>query len=658
MRSLLLAIVVASTTAACTSSRQMATGGDGDGDSTVGGGDGDGDLGEGDGDGDLGDSDLGDGDGDGDLGDGDGDPGDGDGDGDAPPPTCNCGAFGDCERAPGGGELCNCQTGYVPQTRYGPCVEDLDCVDLEAIECRASYGGNTGAGNGILLSATYCSGRPYALRSDDLVVEERSGDAAFDLIDPDESLARVVPAATTPRVYFTVDISASVTADAATLMAVAEGMKHVLTRLAQQGSQFRVAVYLFDGSWYPYEFIPESTDLATIAAQLDTLHLQRGTDPTSTTVFGAVRSTLQRLERSIRLEFLASAMGTLGTGTLVVISEGDDRANHVAQADVEALIDSSTVRVVTVGVGEAIDHATLRSLGRDGYHRADTPDSSAAAFTAVADGIETFENSLAFVGHCASARSGQATTRIGVAGSSGSKASCEFDASAYPGGCGSNSLTRESTVGCLLPSGMPRECGGLLACGTCPPGECCSAGSCVSPTVRTVGEACATERHCESAVQCTGSPDAMTCEPSSFSAGDACDPGNVCDAGVLACESDDSVNYSCVDALAVGYSCGRAEDCISLHCGPRPPATAGPGMCLPVARMFESCRPGAVCEHGTYCETGIEDDVCTPQRLAGRACSSDSMCRSGRCTAGSCDYSAQCLFDFNLDIGPELYVLQ
>jgi len=614
----------------------------------------------------------------GDPGDGDGAGGDGDSssDGDAavdddgltevnypidfdPPDasvgTCDCGVHGECVLGDDNTLACECVKGYVASDPLGPCEEDLNCVELRGLECRSVWGGNTGAGNGILISSSYCSGRPFTeVLTEELIVEEKEGNNAFKVISPTESFARVIPRETKPHLYFAVDISSSIASTPENLPAIAEGIQGLLDRIEQFSDDFRVAVYLFDGSWYLYEYVPETTELDDVRVKLDKLHEQTGVDPSSSNVFGAISTVIDRIERSFRLKMLTSWMGALNTGTVVVISDGDDRARRVTQAAVEEKIDDTQVKVISIGLGDEAEFPILASLGRDGSFNADSPERLTEAFEAIADRLESFDQSLKFIGYCAGARAGTATVKVSLSGKPGAEVACTFNADNNQGGCGPDTLDPASDSGCFLPDGMPRQCGGLLACGLCPPGNCCSLGRCVAPSARTLGQPCATGRHCEYGLTCKEDMGDKTCQQETPVEDDMCEKDGVCISGVLACESLDLVEYWCEPARPVGWTCDRYEDCESLNCAPLPPATTGQRYCLPVARMFERCNNSAECEPGSYCK----DNKCASQRLSGNSCGGDRECRSGFCLNGQCAYSSSCLFDFELDIGTEIHNLQ
>lgn len=561
---------------------------------------------------------------------------------------CDCGVFGECGVNAEGELACECVKGYVANDLLGPCVEDLSCVELKTLTCRAVWGGNVGAGNGILLSASYCSGAPFDLSTDDLVLDEQTQGNTYQPLT--ESHAQVIPRDTTAHLYFAIDISGSITDDPQNLIGVATAIQALLDRAASFTAKFNVSIFLFDGSQYLYEYVPETKDLDAVRLKLDKLHEQRGVDDVSSNVFGAFQSTINRIERSFELKALASRFGVLNTGAVIVISEFQDNANRVSQAAVQKAIDNTAVKVMTIGIGEEVIFPVMASLGRDGSFNADSPENLTAAFTDIGDRLESFEGSLAYIGYCAAARAGVATTRVSLASKPGAVATCTFDASQNLMGCNVNTLNPGTVEGCLLPDGTERKCGGLLACGMCEGGQCCSAGRCIDPILRTVDEVCATERHCEEALTCAGG----VCQQDTPVLTDACQAGGVCSPGILACEADDpklpSI-ASCVEARTVGQSCDRIEDCASLNC----PIPAGPDrMCLPVARMFEGCRDNAICEPGSYC-TG---NICQPQKFSGNACANNAECRSGSCMNKFCAYSQECLFGFDLDIGEELHTLE
>src|SRR5215471_12180962 len=122
----------------------------------------------------------------------------------------------------------------------------------------------------------------------------------------------------------------------------------------------KVAVYGFDGSPQLYQLVGFSTGPG-VAAGIARLGSFKPRDP-STNLNGAVVEALHVLDHR-----LASVDTPLSFGTLVIFTDGTDRAHRVKRADLHKELDARQhLDILVIGVGAEIDEHELSSIGTDG----------------------------------------------------------------------------------------------------------------------------------------------------------------------------------------------------------------------------------------------------------------------------------------------------
>jgi hypothetical protein len=165
----------------------------------------------------------------------------------------------------------------------------------------------------------------------------------------------------------------------------------------------KVAVYAFDGSPQIRQIAGFSSSGATA---LDQLTLYKARDP-STNLNGAVLEGLKVLDRQI-----ASAPTPLAFGTLVVFTDGTDRAGRVTRDKLHEQLDAAKVDVIVMGVGAEIDADELRAVGRNGAIVSKDRNQIASSFTAAAARVEGASKRYYLLGYCSPARAGEHMLRI------------------------------------------------------------------------------------------------------------------------------------------------------------------------------------------------------------------------------------------------------
>ena len=560
--------------------------------------------------------------------------------------TCgevNCGLHGDCVESDKGDASCVCDHGYVANgtAQDGICVEDKTCIDARLLECRFQHGGSAVA---LHVSLQYCSGNPYtSLDVKDLTVEEK-GNEDFQELLPNESSATIIPHDFVAQIYVVVDVSNSIR-DSNVLDDVGKGLQTLLDQLEKAGGDYRFSVFLFDGSADLYEFIKDTDDLAAARKTLGMLNSQTGADPSSSNVYGAVIEGIRKLDRARSLRQIVNDYGILTTGTLIVVSDGDDRASLRTFKDVQDTVNNTVESVITVGLGDVANYPKLTQIGRDGSFSAQQPELIGAAFEQIAQRINDYGKSQYLVGYCSPKRTGQFAARVGVRGLDFERPQCTFSADSFVAGC--NAAVFDPAKYCA-----GSQCGGVIGCGECQAGSCCAAGQCQAPTTLNVDDTCGQEWLCPDGTTCSSE----TCK-ATVVAGSSCDAAtNLCDLGVTYCAAppplmpgDPPAAPMCMTSKALSDPCKEQKECQSGHCGAPPEdPLALDKVCLFGHEMYQGCSDDGACERGAYCEGKT---LCKAQNPA--PCSTNAQCATGKCDtlasgAKLCAASAQCYFPLEL----------
>jgi hypothetical protein len=192
----------------------------------------------------------------------------------------------------------------------------------------------------------------------------------------------------------------------------------------------RVAVYAFDGRTEIVKVSDFSSRGSTVAAGASRLDSFQSRDP-STNLNGAVVEGLQVLDQR-----LARADAPLRFGTLVVFTDGSDRASRVTRDQLAEALDQTEHEVLVIGVGSEINSGELGSIGRSGVIITKNRAEIASAFEQAADRIEAASRRYYLLGYCSPARAGkhEVTIEATVDGKSGTL-SYEFDATGFRPDC-------------------------------------------------------------------------------------------------------------------------------------------------------------------------------------------------------------------------------
>ncbi len=170
------------------------------------------------------------------------------------------------------------------------------------------------------------------------------------------------------------------------------------------GKYQKLAVYAFDGS-------PHLTPIAGFGASnvqggIEGLSVFRPRDP-STNLNGAIVEALRVLDRQ-----MDQAHVPLRFGTLVVFTDGTDRAHRVPAETVRKALDDTGMDVYAIAVGGEVNDREVRQIGRSGTFTSKDRNDISRGFEEIARRIEGYSKRYYLLSYCSPARAGQHDVEI------------------------------------------------------------------------------------------------------------------------------------------------------------------------------------------------------------------------------------------------------
>jgi von Willebrand factor type A domain len=196
------------------------------------------------------------------------------------------------------------------------------------------------------------------------------------------------------------------------------------------GPYQKVAISFFDGS-------PHLTPVVgfggNVRAGIHTLATRRPKDP-STNLNGAVIEGVKVLHHQME-----NAPVPLRFGTLVVFTDGTDRAHRASPEDVSHALDSAGFETYVIGVGQEVDRGQLSRIGRSGTFASQNRADIQRGFDEVGARIEASSKRYYLLSYCSPSRAGQHQVEI-EAVAHGRRGSLKrpFDASGFGPNCDPN----------------------------------------------------------------------------------------------------------------------------------------------------------------------------------------------------------------------------
>lgn len=191
-----------------------------------------------------------------------------------------------------------------------------------------------------------------------------------------------------------VDMSGSIVGSG-DLPAVVESASAFAERLAPYQ---KVALYTFDGSPHVRPVVGFG---GNVRAAVSSLLSYRPRDP-STNLNGAVVEAVRILAHQ-----MDSAPQPLRFGTLVVFTDGTDRAHRVSGDEVRKLLDVAQFDTFAIGVGSEIDDRELRAIGRSATFASRDRADVARGFEEIGRRIEAASKKFYLLSYCSPSRAGE-----------------------------------------------------------------------------------------------------------------------------------------------------------------------------------------------------------------------------------------------------------
>jgi hypothetical protein len=196
------------------------------------------------------------------------------------------------------------------------------------------------------------------------------------------------------------------------------------------GPYQKVAVYTFDGS-------PHITPVVgfggNVRAGVGALGTRRPRDP-STNLNGGVIEGVKVLSQQ-----MDHAPVPLRFGTLVVFTDGTDRAHRASPEDVQKSLDGAGFETYVIGVGQEVDSHQLSKIGRSGTFASQNREDVQKGFDEVAARIEASSKRYYLLSYCSPSRAGAHDVQVeanahGTAG----RLQYHFDAGGFGPNCDPN----------------------------------------------------------------------------------------------------------------------------------------------------------------------------------------------------------------------------
>ena len=197
----------------------------------------------------------------------------------------------------------------------------------------------------------------------------------------------------------------------------------------------KMGIYWFDGEDELHELEPITSDIWELKAAINSITPNISTD-NSTDLYGAVIKAATKAK--VVLADLQD-MNITAAASVVIFTDGQDRANRYARADAYAAVTSSPqgISYFTLGVGNEINPVDLQTIGKSGYASAEKIDDLSKIFGQIAYLVGNEANSYYLFEYCSPIRNGSNNGLIieTYKGNSVGYIEATFDATGFTGGC-------------------------------------------------------------------------------------------------------------------------------------------------------------------------------------------------------------------------------
>lgn len=303
----------------------------------------------------------------------------------------------------------------LPNPLDGPCSS----LDLEVVDDASAAPANVAA-----KVRVSCDGRALGRRLDPSAFEISEEGEVLSAYEAERVISPVSRDAS-EVVLLALDLSGSVTRS---------GLRDELVLATRQlvaalDPQQEVGIFGFDGRAELVPFTGFTAERAALEKALDRV-AEAPTVDDSTNLFGAVVDAVERLDEEVDLR------GGLTHGTLVVFTDGTDRAGRTSRRDLENTMLSTDHAAFAIGVGAEIDEEILETIGHTAHVVARDASALGPAFADIGDKVRAAAETDYLVSYCSPARAGSRTLGITVRqGDLEDDVSISFQADGFGPGC-------------------------------------------------------------------------------------------------------------------------------------------------------------------------------------------------------------------------------
>jgi hypothetical protein len=197
------------------------------------------------------------------------------------------------------------------------------------------------------------------------------------------------------------------------------------------GPYQKVAVYTFDGSPHVTQVVGFG---GNVRGGVSSLASRRPRDP-STNLNGAVIEGVRVLTQQ-----MDHAPVPLRFGTLVVFTDGTDRAHRANPDDVQRSLDGAGFETYVIGVGQEVDKRQLSRIGRSGTFASQNRADIQKGFDEIGARIEASSKRYYLLSYCSPSRAGEHEVEIeAVAHGTAGRMRYRFNAAGFGPNCDPNS---------------------------------------------------------------------------------------------------------------------------------------------------------------------------------------------------------------------------
>ncbi|MCC6749695.1 MAG: VWA domain-containing protein [Deltaproteobacteria bacterium] len=265
------------------------------------------------------------------------------------------------------------------------------------------------------------------------------------LVSPFESKQTILnpEVAVSHYVLLLVDLSGSIT-ESGSLPALTSAVSAFVERVSKS-QVVQIAVYGFDGSPKLTPLVGFTRQGLAVSSAMSWLTGRKAKDP-STNLNGAIVEGVSVLEKQV-----SKSNMPLRFATMVVFTDGTDRAHRVAWEKVEEKVDQAQVNLYAIGLGAELSEDHLSKIGRAGYVKAERQEDMNKAFEEMATKIESAGRKYYLLSYCSPSRAGTHRLRVEATTKEGSgDLSREFKAEGFGPNCDPNQKPNFSPTRILI----------------------------------------------------------------------------------------------------------------------------------------------------------------------------------------------------------------